>query len=209
MRGWQADVSATHSDAHAPQIYTRLFWCMIVCETGCHQIIHSTCPRGLPLLLVDRRMHFLQLKRSCGVSEDEHLIPPVIWLAFIRSSRRYLQSTEQLRRGVACEHWSCDAFPHIPWLCFSGHTRALSRLTSIYTEYNLITLVDILLSTCMNVYNDATTAMENYSSLFNFLNSSLKPLRRGQTHHDWSMFHLQASPNPFSKLSGYSSLLKF
>lgn len=55
--GGQANVSATHSDAHAPQIYTRLFWCMVVCETRCHQI-HSTFPRGLPLLLVDRRIDF-------------------------------------------------------------------------------------------------------------------------------------------------------
>lgn len=169
--GGQANVSATHSDAHAPQIYTRLFWCMVVCETRCHQI-HSTFPRGLPLLLVDRRIDFwifldifLQSKRSCGVSEDEHLIPLVIWLAF-RSSRGYLQSTEQLRRAVAMPSSPSPTafFRNTPgfcldWLPFMQNMAFSCRLASMYTM----------------------TPLWQWKIIFhvNFLNSSFKPLTCG------------------------------
>lgn len=155
--GGQANVSATHSDAHAPQIYTRLFWCMVVCETRCHQI-HSTFPRGLPLLLVDRRIDFsiffdifLQSKRSCGVSEDEHLIPLVIygWLS---------GALEDICNQQSSSGGQLRCLPHLPRLCFFGTHQGLSRLTSIYAEYG------ILLSTGINVYNDTTMAMENYFS---------------------------------------------
>ena len=143
--GGQANVSATHSDAHAPQIYTRLFWCMVVCETRCHQI-HSTFPRGLPLLLVDRRMDF------CFFFGYFLAVEKKLW-----SVRRWTPDTtgdmagfQELSRifaiNRAAQAGSCDAFLTFPDCVFSEHTRVLSRLTSIYAEYGILLSTGIILS---------------------------------------------------------------
>ena len=91
--GWQIDVSVRCSDATTTS------------QTGAIYIVHSSAmwPRGLPLLLVNRRtapetLHISSHRRSLLLS------------FFLRSSRGYLQKTEQLRQVPA--FWSC-------FMCFS------------------------------------------------------------------------------------------
>ena len=98
--GWQIDVSVRCSDATTTS------------QTGAIYIVHSSAmwPRGLPLLLVDRRT----APETLHISSHRRLLLSF----FLRSSRGYLQKTEQLRQVPA--FWCC-------FMCFSIYINYLPR----------------------------------------------------------------------------------